>query len=287
MPSPAQGVGSPKCTEGESLVSLQFLGFSYPIADSGSTMTGFFISSPEEGRKGRLILASLPQLSEGRGGERTQQRTGPQQTADAALGAWPEAAGQVGRWLSSQLIRANHGSLGNTPCSEGWVVWATFPVIKFLTHPTLVSKGASPRPDRLTATRKTANALVGLLARAWRHHLLCQGHTAKPHQLWIRSHLPTPQPQPCHGRAGSKGPTAFCLAGVSHPAPKCSLNTLQSRSWRPASHTRHTGGHKVQKKTRFPEQTNHLGRPGPEPASQLRVHKEGSKCRFLRPSPGF
>lgn len=127
-------------------------------------------------------------------------------------------------------------------------MWAAFPVIKFLTHPTLVSNGVFPRPDGLTTTRKTANALVGLLARAWRHHPLRQGHTAKPHQLWIRSHLPTPQPQPCHGRAGSKGPSAFCLAGVSHPAPRCSLNTRQSRSWRPASHTRHTGDHKVQKK---------------------------------------
>ena len=103
-PALPRGWGPPKCTEGESLVSLQFLGFSYPTADSGSTMTGFFIPRPEGGRKGGLILASLPQLSEGRGGERTQQRSGPQQTADAALGAWPEAAGQVGLWLSSQLI---------------------------------------------------------------------------------------------------------------------------------------------------------------------------------------
>ena len=63
------------------------------------------------------------------------------------------------------------------------MVWAAFPEIKFLTHPTLVSNGALPRPDGLAATRMTANALVGLLAWAWRHHPVRQGHAAKPDQL--------------------------------------------------------------------------------------------------------
>ena len=188
-----------------------------------------------------------------------------------ALGMWPAGVEQVGHWLSAQLIPEPHEPqepLGNMPCSEGWVVWAAFPVIKFLTHLTLVSNGAFPRPDGLAATRMTANALVGHLAWAWRHHPLHQGQAAKPHQLWIRIHLPTPQPQPCHGTAGSKGPQWILLGWRFSPSTK----VFQAQDKAGAGDQLQTpdtqGTTRCRRKDQIPR-TNHLGRPGPKPDSAL------------------
>ena len=60
--------------------------------------------------------------------------------APRALGTRPEAAGEEAGAVSllssspDPVSQRSHAEfLGNTPCPEGWAVWAAFSVIKFLT----------------------------------------------------------------------------------------------------------------------------------------------------------